>query len=208
MDPLFLERLASEVGDLLVLERSTRSSTSTTVTSAPMSWQKLANSIPMASEPTTSSDFGIAAGLQRRHEGFVVPPRRWVVQRTFSWFGQNRRPTQDFENLANTPGHLPHPCLYPARPQAVCQRGARAPQYTITKVGKLDCEGTFAGASGHDEVAPKAANSIEPTYPHGSTPCRHSLPEKSSLLHAGCIVVIIPRRHSRDRQIRGRAERC
>ena len=35
--------------------------------------------------------------------GFVVVPRRWVVERTFSWFGRNRRLAKDFENLAQTP---------------------------------------------------------------------------------------------------------
>src|SRR3974390_3176668 len=35
-------------------------------------------------------------------EGFVVLPRRWVVERTFSWFGRNRRLAKDFENLAET----------------------------------------------------------------------------------------------------------
>jgi transposase len=29
--------------------------------------------------------------------GFVVLPRRWVVERTFSWFGRNRRLAKDFE---------------------------------------------------------------------------------------------------------------
>ena len=29
-------------------------------------------------------------------------PRRWVVERTFSWFGRNRRRAKDFENLAET----------------------------------------------------------------------------------------------------------
>jgi putative transposase len=28
--------------------------------------------------------------------GFVVLPRRWVVERTFSWFGRNRRLAKDF----------------------------------------------------------------------------------------------------------------
>ena len=28
--------------------------------------------------------------------------RRWVVERTFSWFGRNRRLAKDYENLANT----------------------------------------------------------------------------------------------------------
>jgi hypothetical protein len=35
-------------------------------------------------------------------KGFVVLPRRWVVERTFSWFGRNRRLAKDFENLAET----------------------------------------------------------------------------------------------------------
>jgi len=35
-------------------------------------------------------------------KGFVVLPRRWVVERTFSWFGHNRRLAKDFENLADT----------------------------------------------------------------------------------------------------------
>jgi transposase len=34
--------------------------------------------------------------------GFVVLPRRWVVERTFSWLGRNRHPAKDFENLAQT----------------------------------------------------------------------------------------------------------
>jgi transposase len=35
-------------------------------------------------------------------KGFVVLPRRWVVERTFSWFGRNRRIAKDYENLAET----------------------------------------------------------------------------------------------------------
>src|SRR6476661_8682190 len=35
-------------------------------------------------------------------KGFVVLPRRWVVERTFSWFGRNRRLAKDFENLTET----------------------------------------------------------------------------------------------------------
>jgi transposase len=37
-------------------------------------------------------------------KGFVVLPRRWVVERTFSWFGRNRRLAKHFENLAETKG--------------------------------------------------------------------------------------------------------
>jgi hypothetical protein len=44
--------------------------------------------------------------VKRSHEmqGFVILPRRWVVERTFSWFGRNRRLAKDFENLAETLG--------------------------------------------------------------------------------------------------------
>jgi putative transposase len=31
--------------------------------------------------------------------GFKVLPRRWVVERTFSWLGQNRRMSKDYERL-------------------------------------------------------------------------------------------------------------
>ena len=33
--------------------------------------------------------------------GFIVLPRRWVVERTFSWFGRNRRLAKAYENLAD-----------------------------------------------------------------------------------------------------------
>lgn len=34
--------------------------------------------------------------------GFIVLPRRWVAERTFSWFGRNRRLAKDYENLADS----------------------------------------------------------------------------------------------------------
>jgi transposase len=44
-------------------------------------------------------------GIVKRSDdvsGFVVLPRRWVVERTFSWFGGNSRLANDFQNLAET----------------------------------------------------------------------------------------------------------
>ena len=34
--------------------------------------------------------------------GFVVVPLRWIVERTFSWFGWFRRLTLDYERSAET----------------------------------------------------------------------------------------------------------
>src|SRR5215210_1102582 len=33
------------------------------------------------------------------HRGFEILPRRWVVERTFSWLSQNRRMSKDYERL-------------------------------------------------------------------------------------------------------------
>jgi hypothetical protein len=91
-------------------------------------------------------------------KGFVVLPRRWVVERTFSWFGRNRRLAKDFENLAAS--LLRCSRLYPTCPQAALP-GRRSPTHqtaclhrTVVKVCKPDCEGTVAGARGNGEVAP------------------------------------------------------
>jgi len=35
-------------------------------------------------------------------QGFVVLPRRWVVERTFAWLGFNRRLSKDYEVLTDT----------------------------------------------------------------------------------------------------------
>jgi len=35
-------------------------------------------------------------------QGFEVVPKRWVVERSFGWFGRCRRLAKDFENLNRT----------------------------------------------------------------------------------------------------------
>ena len=35
-------------------------------------------------------------------KGFVVLPRRWIVERTFGWLGRHRRLSKDYELLAET----------------------------------------------------------------------------------------------------------
>ena len=47
----------------------------------------------------------LRVGIVKRSDdmkGLVILPRRWVVERTFSWLGRNRRLAKGFENLAET----------------------------------------------------------------------------------------------------------
>jgi putative transposase len=45
---------------------------------------------------------GEEAYQQRYPDGFVVLPRRWVVERTFAWFSHQRRLAKDYEYLPET----------------------------------------------------------------------------------------------------------
>jgi len=38
----------------------------------------------------------------REAEGFEVMPKRWIVERTFSWIGRNRRMSKDYERSVQT----------------------------------------------------------------------------------------------------------
>ena len=49
-------------------------------------------------------------------------PRRWVVERTFSWLGQNRRMSKDYERLATTSEAF----VYVAMSRLMVRRLARA----------------------------------------------------------------------------------
>jgi transposase len=54
--------------------------------------------------------------------GFVVLPHRWVVERTFSWLGQNRRMSKDYERLCATSEAF----VYAAMTRVMVRRLARA----------------------------------------------------------------------------------
>lgn len=54
--------------------------------------------------------------------GFKVLPRRWVVERSFAWTGQNRRKRKDYERLAETGETL----LYVAMSCLMVRRLARS----------------------------------------------------------------------------------
>jgi hypothetical protein len=81
-------------------------------------------------------------------KGFVVLPRRWLVERTFSWFGRNRRLAKDFENLAETLATF----VTLASIQLALRRLARAKVEGLQRVELPP----FAGTYPDDEVAPIA----------------------------------------------------
>ena len=91
--------------------------------------------------------------VKRRDDmkGFVVLPRRWVVERTFSWFGRNRRLAK--ENLTET--------LATFVTLASIQTGPQAPRQGVgSDDGGLQSIVTFAGAPGNDRDAPIPAYSL------------------------------------------------
>src|SRR6516225_85234 len=78
-------------------------------------------------------------------------PRRKAIKDP-GWCGLDA-PGQQFIHRPRT---WRYPRLHPACSQAARQGRARAPQSTMTKVGKSHSKGTFAGAFGNDEDAPLA----------------------------------------------------
>ncbi len=67
---------------------------------------------------------GVAVDWQKLlpPQGFIVLPRRWVVERTFSWISQNRRMSKDYERLAATSEAF----IYVAMTRLMVRRLARA----------------------------------------------------------------------------------
>jgi putative transposase len=61
--------------------------------------------------------------VPRTERGFRgVLPRRWVVERTFAWLGQNRRMSKDYERLCDTSEAL----IYAAMSRLMMRRLARS----------------------------------------------------------------------------------
>src|SRR3546814_13094783 len=69
--------------------------------------------------------------------GFVVHPRRWIVERTFAWIHRNRRLAKDFERTIKSATAL----LYAAAAIVLIRRIARYPcdsRQTLKQISLLD----------------------------------------------------------------------
>jgi len=63
---------------------------------------------------------GVALDWQKfmPQQGFVVLPRRWLVERTFSWIEKNRRMSKDHEKLCASGEALEYAAM--SRPMLRC----------------------------------------------------------------------------------------
>jgi len=46
--------------------------------------------------------------VSRTEPGFVVQPKRWIVERTFGWLGGYRRLSKDYERLTSSSESMIH----------------------------------------------------------------------------------------------------
>ena len=56
----------------------------------------------MAQTVATTGRWKIEIVKRSDLKGFVVLPKRWIVERTFAWISRNRRLMRDFERYATT----------------------------------------------------------------------------------------------------------
>jgi transposase len=60
---------------------------------------------PVFAKAAQTAIRGLSVDIVKRSDaarGFEVLPKRWVVERSFAWFGRCRRLAKDFENLNRT----------------------------------------------------------------------------------------------------------
>ena len=60
-------------------------------------------------------------------QGFVVLPRRWVVERTFAWLGKYRRLSKDYEALTETSEAMIYAAMVHLMIRRLARQAAKAP---------------------------------------------------------------------------------
>lgn len=60
-------------------------------------------------------------------QGFVVLPRRWVVERTFAWLGKYRRLSKDYEALTDTSEAMIYAAMVHLMLRRLARQAAKAP---------------------------------------------------------------------------------
>lgn len=63
--------------------------------------------------------------LPETRKGFVLLPRRWVVERSFAWAGRFRRLARDYERVSTNLGWFPSSCLCHPDAQTICGVASR-----------------------------------------------------------------------------------
>lgn len=60
-------------------------------------------------------------------KGFVVLPRRWVIERTFAWLGKYRRLSKDYEALTETSEAMVYAAMVSLMTRRLARQAAKAP---------------------------------------------------------------------------------
>jgi transposase len=63
-------------------------------------WRRRLQDDKLAGVMRAIADRGLEIVKRSQFPGFTVLPKRWIVERTFAWFGRCRRLAKDFENRA------------------------------------------------------------------------------------------------------------
>jgi len=66
-----------------------------------MSTRAIPEKPPRARPPSTAFNWEVVKHTQAKR-GFVLLPRRWVVERSFAWAARFRRLARDYERLSQT----------------------------------------------------------------------------------------------------------
>lgn len=63
----------------------------------------------------------VIGGIKPKRKGFLVDPKRWIVERTFAWLGRFRRLSKDYEYYPSTSESM----IYLAMSRLMVKRIAR-----------------------------------------------------------------------------------